>query len=226
MAKKVTRRTRKRIFKLLIVDDHPIVRHGLCELVANEPDLKVCGEASNTDEALRLVKATHPDIAIVDIVLDDGDKGLELVEMLARQYPETKTLVSSLHDEMVFAARALQAGAMGYISKQESIRKILDAIFQILHNGLYFSPRMADRLLRKAASGEPLDQSPAQQLTRRELQVFEMIGQGLTVRVIARRLEIGPKTVETHRRNIRIKLDLKNSMQLNRMAFRWAEENH
>lgn len=218
-------RSRTKPYKLLIVDDHPIVRHGLCGLISDEPELTVCGEASNSAEALKVVKTKHPDIAVIDISLDNRDNGIALVSMLSREYPNLKTLVASLYEEATYAPRALQAGAMGYVSKRESIRTILDAVYHVLRNGIYVSPRMNDSLLRKAASGVPLSQSPLTQLTRRELQVFELIGCGTTIRLIARKLGVGPKTVETHRRNIRIKLEMKNSMQLNHAAFQWLRDH-
>jgi len=226
MSNRTRRAAKAKIIKLLIVDDHPIVRHGLRGLFENETHMEVCGEASSTAEALQIMRSTKPDVAIVDISLGDSDNGLGLVETLSQKYPNTKTLVSSLHDEEVYAPRALRAGSMGYISKQESIEKIAEAIRQIVRNEVYLSPAMANRLLRKAADREPLDQNPLDQLTPRELEVFEMIGRGLTVRTIGRKLGMKPKTVETHRRNIRTKLELSNSIELYRTAFQWAQKEY
>jgi DNA-binding NarL/FixJ family response regulator len=134
-------------------------------------------------------------------------------------------LVSSVHDEQVFAGRVLRAGAMGYICKRESIRKIIDAIRQVMLGEIYLSSRMANTLLHRAAVGESLDQEPVETLSNRELEVFEMIGEGLETSQIARKLKVSPKTIETHRKNIKAKLNLPNSTQLSRYAFKWAQQD-
>ncbi|MHC4398342.1 MAG: response regulator transcription factor [Planctomycetota bacterium] len=211
-------------YRVLIVDDHPIVRHGLGELIARQPDLEVCGEAADTAEALRQVETHRPDVAIVDISLE-GESGIGLIEDLGAMYPEVKVLVSSMHDEKTFAGRALRAGALGYINKRESIRKVVEAVRQILHGEVYLSAAMAKKLLRRAAVGKPLDQDPVELLSNRELEVLEMIGRGMTVQEMARRLCLSVSTIETHRQKIKTKLDLKNSTQLNRFAFLWMQEN-
>jgi len=211
--------------KVLIVDDHPIVRHGLGELIARQRDLETCGEAADVAEALRQIETNRPDVAIVDISLQ-GENGLELIEQIKTLYPEVKVLVSSMHDEKTFAGRALRAGAMGYINKRESIRKVIDAVRQVLRNEIYLSPQMASQLLHRAAVGEPLDHDPVEALSNRELEVFEMIGQGLTTQQIAGKLGLSPRTIETHRKRIKEKLNLQNSAQLTRAAFQWVQENH
>jgi DNA-binding NarL/FixJ family response regulator len=211
--------------KVLIVDDHPIVRHGLGELIARQGDLETCGEAADVAEALRQIETNRPDVAIVDISLQ-GENGLELIEQIKTLYPEVKVLVSSMHDEKTFAGRALRAGAMGYINKRESIRKVIDAVRQVLRNEIYLSPQMASQLLHRAAVGEPLDHDPVEALSNRELEVFEMIGQGLTTQQIAGKLGLSPRTIETHRKRIKEKLNLQNSAQLTRAAFQWVQENH
>ncbi len=212
-------------YKVLIVDDHPIVRHGLGELIARQPDLEVCGEAADSSEALRQVEANRPDVAVVDISLD-GDNGIELVERIKALYPDVKTLVSSMHDEKTFAGRALRAGALGYINKRESIRKVIDAVRQVLRGEIYLSPQMASQLLHRAAVGEPLDHDPLETLSNRELEVFEMIGQGMNTQQIAGKLGLSPRTIETHRKKIKTKLNLQNSAQLSRAAFQWVQEQH
>ncbi len=211
--------------KVLIVDDHPIVRHGLGELIARQPDLEMCGEAADAAEALREVEANRPDVAVVDISLND-DNGIELVERIRALYPEVKMLVSSMHDEKTFAGRAMRAGALGYINKRESIRKVVDAVRQVLRGEIYLSPQMAKTLLHRAAVGEPLDHDPIDTLSNRELEVFEMIGQGISTQQIARKLRLSPRTIESHRKNIKTKLNLPNSAQLSRSAFQWVQENH
>jgi len=209
--------------KVMIVDDHPIVRHGLGELVARQADLKMCGEAADATEALKLIETARPDIAIIDISLGD-DNGIDLIERIKALYPEVKTLVSSMHDEKTFAGRALRAGASGYINKQESIRKVIDAVRQVLRGEIYLSPRMASHLLHCAAVGKPLDHDPLATLSNRELEVFEMIGRGLTTQQIAGKLRLSPRTIDTHRKNIRDKLNLLNGAQLSQAAFRWVQE--
>jgi len=211
--------------KVLIVDDHPIVRHGLGELIARQDDLRMCGEAEDAAEALRQVEANRPDVAVIDISLND-DNGIELVENIRALYPEVKMLVSSMHDEKTFAGRAMRAGALGYINKRESIRKVVDAVRQVLRGEVYLSPEMAKTLLHRAAVGEPLDHDPVETLSNRELEVFEMIGQGMNTQEIARRLKLSPRTIETHRKNIKTKLNLRNGSQLSRAAFQWVQENH
>lgn len=211
--------------RILIVDDHPIVRQGLVALIAQQTGLEVLGEAANVAAALRHAKATRPDLIIVDIQLN-GENGIELIRKLKALQPHIKILVSSIHDEMVFAERALRAGALGYICKRDSVSKILDAVQQVLRGKIYLSPHMANHLLRRVTEGRNLDQNFVQGLTNRELEVFELIGQGNTRQQIASKLFISPRTVETHRQNIKQKLNLQNSAQLIRSAIQWVLEDH
>lgn len=210
---------------VLIVDDHPIVRRGLAEVINETVDLEVCGEAATVPEALRQVEARQPQVVIVDITLGDED-GIELIDYLKSRWPAIKILVSSAHDEETFAGRVLRAGALGFISKRESLPQVVAAVRQVLRGEVYLSPHMATRLLQLAAVGEALDQDPVHTLSNRELQVFEMIGEGLNTREIARRLGISPKTVESHRKVIKTKLNKPTSTELNRRAFQWVQENH
>lgn len=210
--------------RILIVDDHPIVRHGMAELLNQEEDLEVCGDAGDATEAMRMVEQCCPEIVIVDISLD-GDNGIELIEQIKARHPQTKMLVSSIHDEKVFAGRALRAGAMGYVSKRENVRRIVSAIRRVLRGEIYLSPPMANRLLHCAVIGEPLDHDPIESLSNREIEIFELIGQGLTTQQIAGKLRLSAKTVETHRTKIKMKLNLPNSVQLSRCAFEWVREN-
>jgi DNA-binding NarL/FixJ family response regulator len=191
--------------RILIVDDHPIVCRGLRELVADEPDLEVCGEAADVSEALQQLEATRPDVVVVDLSLKGGH-GIELIQKIKARSDRVKMLVSSMHDESLFAERVLRAGATGYISKQESPEKIIDALRQVLR-------------------GEILEENPIQSLSDRELEVFEMIGQGLSTKQIAKRLHLSHKTVETHREKIKAKLNLSNSAELSRRATQWVLEN-
>ena len=164
-------------------------------------------------------------MAIIDISLE-GESGIELIEQVKALHPEVQVLVSSMHDEKVFAGRALRAGAMGYVNKRESIRTVVDAVREVLRGEVYLSPGMTSRLLHRAAVGQPLDPDPIETLSIRELEVFDMIGQGLTTQQIARKLQLSRSTIETHRKKIRTKLNLQNSAQLGRHAFQWVQENH
>jgi DNA-binding NarL/FixJ family response regulator len=216
-------RNQSRKHRVLLVDDHPLVRRGLAEVIAREPDMETCGEAADVQEALREVERTHPDVVVVDLTLKTGH-GLELIERLKSRDPTIKTLVSSMHDEMLFAERVLRAGAMGYITKQEPPEALIRAIRQVLGGEVYLSPRMTNRLLRRVVTGNPAQEDPVQGLSNRELEVYEMIGQGLTIQQIAQRLHLSPKTVETHREKIKQKLNLKSSTELNRRAVQWVLE--
>lgn len=210
--------------RLLIVDDHPIVRHGLAGLIAAETDLEICGQAASVAEARAFLDANPCDVAIVDISLED-ENGLHLIEEIRNRFPETKVLVSSIHDEATYAPRALRAGALGYIEKREAITKVVEAVRHILKGEVYLSARMTNQLLQRAAVGDTLSRDPVSTLSNRELEVFEMIGRGITVKQIARKLGVSPKTVESHRKKIRDKLGLKNSTQLNRQAFDWVRDH-
>jgi len=211
--------------KVFIVDDHPVVRLGLAEVINRETDLTVCGEAAEVTEAMRQMEASHPDVVIIDISLE-GESGIELIEHIRARWPSVKMLVSSAHDERVFAGRVLRAGAMGYLSKREALTKIVEALRQVLRGEVYLSPQMATVLLQRVATGKSLDLDPIEALSNRELQVFEMIGQGLTTLEIARKLQVSPKTVESHREGVKMKLNLRNSAQLTRRAFQWVQEGH
>jgi DNA-binding NarL/FixJ family response regulator len=209
--------------KVLIVDDHPIVRRGLAELIALEPDLEVCGQAADVSEAIKLIETNQPDAAIIDISLKNGH-GLDLIENVKANHADVKMLVSSMHDELLFAERSLRAGALGYIPKHEATETLLDALRKVLRGEIFLTSRMSNRLMHNFV-GKPLDTDPIKTLSNRELEVFEMIGQGLTTQQIAGKLSLSAKTVETHREKIKGKLDLKNSAELNRRAVQWVLEN-
>jgi DNA-binding NarL/FixJ family response regulator len=215
----------QRAVKILIVDDHPIVREGLAARIARQPDLTVCGEAEDVADALELVKTAGPDLIIVDLSLKTG-QGLDLIKKIKARGDNTKMLVSSMYDESLYAERALRAGAMGYINKQEMSEKIIDAIRHVLDGKIYLSPQMTERLLQRAVgTATQLTQSPTEALSDRELEVFTFIGQGKTTRQIAGELHLSVKTIETHRENIKSKLNIPNSAELSREAVRWVMEN-
>ena len=212
--------------RILIVDDHPLLRQGLIGLLSLQPDFEICGEASGVAEGRTVAADAHPDVAIIDLSLKDGS-GIELIKEFKEQYPQMKSLVVSMHDELLFAERALRAGAVGYVSKQEAIRTIVQAVRTVLEGKLYLSQAMTERMVQMAV-GSKSDglRSPLQRLTDREIEIFEMIGQGLTSRQIAGQLELSPKTVETHREHIKEKLELKNATELTKHAVQWVLESH
>jgi DNA-binding NarL/FixJ family response regulator len=210
-------------YRVLLVDDHPLVRRGLAEVISREPDMETCGEAADVAEAISEVERSKPDIVVVDLTLKTGH-GLELLERLKAHVPNLKTLVSSMHDETLFAERVLRAGARGYVTKQEPPETLVRAIRQVLRGELYLSPRMTSRLLNRVVVGASTQEDPVQNLSNREVEVYEMIGQGLTIQQIASRLHLSPKTVETHREKIKQKLNVKSSAELNRRAVQWVIE--
>jgi DNA-binding NarL/FixJ family response regulator len=211
--------------RILIVDDHPLVREGLIGLLAAQSDFVVCGEASGIAEAREVVAATIPDVAIIDLTLSDGN-GVELIKELKAKWGRLKLLVLSMHDESLFAERALRAGAVGYVSKQEASRTIVQAVRTILSGKLYLSPNMTELVVQRAfIAGADLTRPAVDRLTDREREVFELIGQGLSSRQIAVKLEVSPKTIETHREHIKDKLELTTGSELTRYAVQWVLEN-
>lgn len=209
--------------KIFLVDDHPIVRQGLAELIEQEPDLSVCGEAESAPEALEAIATVKPDIAIVDISLPDAS-GLELIKEIKAGYADVLVLVLSMHDETLYAERVLRAGAKGYIMKEEATETVMLAIRKVLNGHIYLSERMAGRLLSRFADGTPeTDGAPINRLSDRELEVFELIGRGLSTRRIAEKLHLSIKTIESHREHIKEKLKLGSSRELMRYAMQWLQ---
>jgi DNA-binding NarL/FixJ family response regulator len=210
--------------RILIVDDHPVVREGLHRILDQVSDLSICGEAGGISDALRVYRETRPDLVITDITLTDGT-GLELTKELIALQPSLRILVASMHDEALYAERALRAGARGYISKTQPPADFVEAARQVLAGGLYLSPRMTERMLTRAV-GAKTSKSLVDVLSDRELEVFEQIGNGLTTRLIAEKLHISRKTVETHREHIKRKLHLSNATELTQHAVQWVLQNH
>jgi DNA-binding NarL/FixJ family response regulator len=208
--------------RILVVDDHPVVRLGIRQMIAAEPGLSVCGEAESATKALELAKSSSADLAIVDLSLGDGS-GLDLIRSLRETTPELKVLVLSMHDEALFAERVLRAGAHGYIMKQEAIDGLVHAIQEVLAGRRFISTRMSQVILERIGHDAPASGDRLANLTDRELEVFELIGRGLNTATIADRLEISIKTVETYRSNIRAKLDLKDATELIRYAATWIQ---
>src|SRR6516164_5169937 len=211
--------------RILIVDDHPLVREGLIGLLAAQSDFVVCGEAAGVAEARELVLSTKPDVVIIDLTLSDGT-GLELIKDLRAKCPDIRLLVLSMHDESLYAERALRAGAVGYVNKHEASRTIVQAVRTILAGKLYLSPNMTELVVQRAfVAGADLSRPAVDRLTEREREVFELIGQGLSSRQIAVKLEVSPKTVETHREHIKEKLELTTAAELTKYAVEWVIEN-
>jgi DNA-binding NarL/FixJ family response regulator len=211
----------KRTRRVLIVDDHPIVRQGLRRLIEAEPDLEVCGEAEAVRDAKALVRELRPDIVIVDISLKQGD-GLELLKDIRAHYPTLPVLVLSMHDEAVYAERMLSAGASGYIMKHAASDQFIVALRRVLDGGIYVSEAVGSKMIEKFAAGSAyVSANPVDSLTNRELQVLHMIGKGLSTRQTAETLNLSIKTVESHRQRIKRKLSLTNSAQLMQYAVNW-----
>ncbi|MCG6864504.1 MAG: response regulator transcription factor [Thiogranum sp.] len=210
--------------RILIVDDHPLVRSGFVQLISDEPDLEVCGEAADEAQALQLVAATTPDLVIIDLSLAGGS-GINLIERIKAHYGEVCMLVVSMHDESLFAERVLTAGALGYLNKQEAPSNIIRAIRRVLEGRVYLSDKLTERLLDSLTGmAKAPGQSPMQRLSNRELEVFELIGRGMTTGKIADHLQLSTKTIETHRENIKKKLGLASGQELTRRAMHWLIE--
>jgi DNA-binding NarL/FixJ family response regulator len=209
--------------KVFLVDDHPLVRQGLTDLISRHPDLKVCGEAEQEPQALELIGRVQPDVAIVDISLENGS-GIELLKSIKALYPAVKTLVLSMHDESLYAERALRAGARGYIMKRETAKKVVAAIHQVLDGKLYLSEQLSALLAEKFVGRDSGSITPSiNQLSDRELEVFQLLGQGYETRQIAQSLSISMKTVQAFCARIKEKLKLASATELLREAIRWHE---
>jgi len=207
---------------VLIVDDHPIVRQGLAQLINQEKDLEVCGQAGDAHEAMQAIRQLNPDMVIVDIGLGDTS-GVELIKDLKIQYPDLPVLTLSMYDEAVYGERALRAGARGYVMKQEATEKVVTAIRRVLAGEVYVSSGMAAKMVSKfVGGGTRTTGSPADSLSDRELEVFRMIGEGFSTREMAEKLHLSIKTVETYRAHIKDKLGLQDTNELLRSAIRWV----
>jgi len=215
--------TRRRT--VFLVDDHPIVLQGLAMLIDQQEDVCVCGRSSTAEDALPAIASASPDVVIVDLSLE-GSSGLSLIKDLHIRHQRLPILVLSMHDEALFAERALRAGALGYVMKQEPAGELLAALRRVLHGEIYLSERMSQGLLKSVArSGAARKESPLGGLSDRELEVFELIGRGLKTGEIARRLHLSVKTVQTHRAHIKDKLALPNSAKLAIHAAKWSQRN-
>jgi DNA-binding NarL/FixJ family response regulator len=220
MSKKSAAQKPKRIF---IVDDHPMMRQGLGQLIGAESDLTICGEAENAERALDAINSSKPDLVLADISLP-GKNGLELIKDFQALQPGLPVLVISMHDESLYAGRVLRAGGRGYIMKQEGGKKLMQAIRQVLEGKIYVSEKMSAEILETFSGRRAgTESSPVEKLTDREFEVFQFIGQGKGTRDIAQKLHLSVKTVEVHRANIKAKLKLQTVSELIRFAVRWSE---
>ncbi len=218
-ARRTSGHTRKRI---LLLDDHPMTRHGLAQLIGREPDLVVCGEADSAPAALSAIGSSRPDLVLADITLP-GKSGLEFIKDMRVLHPQVAVLVISMHEETLYAERVLRAGGRGYVMKSEGGVKVLEAIRRVLRGEVYLSPAMSTTIL--GALGQPRSKTAGgvlASLTDREFEVFQLIGEGLSTNEVSRRLHVSIKTVGTHRVHIKEKLNLKNGTELVRQAVRWA----
>jgi len=210
--------------RILIVDDHPLFRHGIADLINAEPDLEVCGEADNAPAALEGIRKHLPDLVTIDISLR-GANGIELLKSIRAEHARLPLLVLSMHDESLFALRALRAGARGYIMKQEALDRVMSAIRHVLGGELYVSPSMSGRMIQEfVQGGTGASASIADKLTDRELEILQLIGHGHGVQQIARELNLSAKTVETHRAHIKEKLNFQTARELARFAVQWVDQ--
>ena len=210
--------------RVIIVDDHPIVRRGLGQLIERENDIELVAEAASPDAALDLVEEHKPDVVVADLAFEGLD-GIELIKDLKARYPQVAVLVLSMHDESFYAQRVLKAGAMGYLMKQEGVEQVITGIRSVHQGRVYLSNRMSQLLLSRMTGGP--SRTPGfgvESLTDRELEVLRLIGQGRSTRQIAEQLHLSIKTIETHRENIKQKLQLENASQLVQYAVRFALE--
>ena len=213
------------MIRVFLVDDHPIVRHGMAQLLAGQPDIEVCGQASEAHAALAALPAAAPDVMIVDLSLG-ASSGIDLIADIKAQLPRAAVLVVSMHDEQLYAERSLRAGAAGYVMKHEATEAIVRAVRTVAGGGIFVSEAVSARLLRLwVATGAPGDGSPFDALSNRELHVLELIGRGLGTRAIAEQLQISVKTVESYRARLKEKMNLRSGIELTRFAMRWATDD-
>jgi DNA-binding NarL/FixJ family response regulator len=209
-------------WKALIVDDHPVFRHGVSQLIGTLPEIDVCGEADNAMAALDAMRRLNPDLALIDVSMP-GTNGIELVKLMLAERPRLIILVVSMYDESVYALRALRAGAKGYVMKQQALENILDAVRKVMSGGIYVSPRFSERLVFKAVQNHDTDLGlPVDKLSDRELEVLQFMGKGQGTREIADKLHLSIKTIETHRTHIKEKLGFKTADEMTKFAAEWV----
>ena len=213
-----------RKYGVLVVDDHPLFRKGVVQLLTDEPDLEVRAEASNSQEALGLLRRHKLDLAVVDIGLDGSANGIELTKSIRAEKPNLPVLVLSMHDETMFAERALRAGARGYVMKREALDNFIAAVRTVLRGEIFISENMSKRMIFAHLHGGADAASPVDRLTDRELEILQLLGKGRELGDIAKELHISAKTVEAHRAHIKEKLDFKNAREVARVAVTWVNQ--
>ena len=211
--------------RILIVDDYPLVRKGIMQLLDQEADMEACGEATNATEAMQAIRDHGPDAVVVDISLP-GTNGLELIKLIKGEFGALPIIIYSMYEEHLYADRAIRAGAMGYVMKHEPTEKLIDALRRVLAGEIYVSERLSSAMVRRLLDGKSAEESsPFDQLSDRELEVFQLIGQGLGTRQIAEKLKLSVKTIETHREHIKEKLNLDSGAALVHYAVRSSMQN-
>jgi DNA-binding NarL/FixJ family response regulator len=209
--------------KILIVDDHPMMREGMAQLIGQQPDMEVCGQAGDAHDGLEQVKLLKPTLVVADLTLPGRD-GLELIKDIQALEAGVSVLVLSMHDESLYAERVLRAGGRGYVMKQEGGKRILEAIRQVSAGKIFVSDKMSAKILEIFSGRRPENAaSPVENLTDREFEVFQLIGQGIETKDLARQLHVSPKTIEVHRAKIKVKLKIKSMTELIRYAVRWVD---
>jgi DNA-binding NarL/FixJ family response regulator len=212
--------------KVVIVDDHPVVRKGIESFIEDEDDISIVGEAANTADAIGVIENIRPDIAVVDISLDDSSSGLDLLKVLKERFPEIRVLVLSMYDEMIYAERAFNLGARGYLQKNKGPKMIVDAIKEIMAGGTFFTHTFNSSI--PGLSDRPLDDREVciiRELTNRELEVFQLFGEGFETNDIAKKLNLSKHTIDSHRKNIKEKLKLSKNNELVMIAAQWVLNN-
>jgi DNA-binding NarL/FixJ family response regulator len=208
--------------RILVVDDHPLFRSGLAELLSQQPDLDVCCHADSAPVALEQMRICRPDLAILDVSLH-GTNGIELVKLMKAEQPKLPILILSMHDETLYALRALKAGALGYLMKAEALEHVVHAVRRVLEGKIFVSPRFGEKLIFRAVNGSGTDgASPVDDLSDRELEVLTMLGKGHSTKSIAQSLNLSIKTIETHRAHIKEKLGFADSNEMARFAVDWV----
>jgi DNA-binding NarL/FixJ family response regulator len=210
--------------RIVVVDDHPLFRHGLIQLLNSDDDFAVCGEAGSASEGMDVIRKVKPHLVIADLGLK-GTNGIELTKMIVAEFPRIPVMILSMHDESLYAVRSLRAGARGYVTKQEALGSVLEAVREVMDGRTYLSPKMASQVISKVVVNRVApDEEITDRLSDRELEVLEMIGAGKEIKAIAKALNLSPKTVETHRTHIKEKLNLENARQVARFAVQWVAE--
>ena len=211
------------MMRVVIVDDHPVVRQGLKMMLSSEEDITVCGEAAGFQEALDQIRETSPDAVTVDLSLDGDLSGIELVRAIKESFPEVKSLVLSMHDESLYAERVIRAGARGYVMKKEALDNVIEALRKIMSGELFLSEAISGKIIDKLLHGSSdTMNTPVDILASKEFEVFQLTGHGFSSREIAEKMGISINTIESHKRNIREKLRLKNSSELIKHAVQWV----